>query len=298
MILTPTARESPDPKVSLGLPFLGHEHVWRLGAMTCAELCPMSTAVWDALSIGQHADLKDWTPAPEPSLVTFRGPGDPFDHALRTLMGKLEQLPRGAVIPEHETATHEARFAEALELFKHLLPSEFLGFKSLIAAVILARREGFGGASVSSRIGLIWLSPTAQWSAYTWLENLVHEYIHNCLFLEDMVYCLFPDGADRLAKADALSVSAIRQERRGYDKSFHSAFVAAGLAALYKTLGDDLRASQLVSPALICVSDLISFGKLRFTTQRGVELLEGLSRVLVELYGAQRINSERSKRAV
>jgi hypothetical protein len=82
-------------------------------------------------------------------------------------------------------------------------------------------------------MGAIWLGldPNDEISDYAAL--ILHEYVHQCLFLEDMVRSIFIGGKTDLAVPDALVTSALRRTPRGYDKSFHSAFVAVTLSRLY-----------------------------------------------------------------
>ncbi|WP_141437028.1 aKG-HExxH-type peptide beta-hydroxylase [Blastococcus aggregatus] len=99
----------------------------------------------------------------------------------------------------------------------------------LISGFFVARHPRFGGGSVSDVIGCIWLSPRRSWDVPNLAAVILHEYVHNALFLEDMVRSIFSESVPRMAEADGLTQSAILKERRGYDKAFHSAAVALEL---------------------------------------------------------------------
>jgi hypothetical protein len=85
----------------------------------------------------------------------------------------------------------------------------------------------------------------------------------------------------RLEQDDAKALSAIRRERRGYDKSYHSAFVAYGVATFYSALGDTNKAVAFIPSLLLCLEDLAA--KERFLTAHGKELLRGLIREVLSL---------------
>lgn len=50
--------------------------------------------------------------------------------------------------------------------------------------------------------------------------------------------------------------SAIRQEKRGYDKAFHAAYVATGLAPFHAKAGMSHRAYELAAYLNVSVSEL------------------------------------------
>ena len=59
-------------------------------------------------------------------------------------------------------------------------------------------------------------------------EAQYHEFIHNSLFLDDLVNSIFPD-TKVITTEDALVTSTIPKIKRPLDRSFHSAGVAIGL---------------------------------------------------------------------
>jgi len=169
-----------------------------------------------------------------------------------------------------------------LHRFANQFPKTYDTFREIITFLVLARKRKYSGGTVSSRIGLIWLAPEISWNEDTWLENIVHEYVHNCLFLEDMVTNIFVAGCDRLEREDALAFSAIRQIKRGYDKSYHSAFVSFSLIELYLTLRKDKDAASFINPLILCLQDLIKAR--RFATAHGLELLAELAERVLPLF--------------
>ena len=107
-----------------------------------------------------------------------------------------------------------------------------------------AAEKGHLGGTVSSAVGLIWLDPSkgGDWSIPFLAEQIVHEYIHTTLFIAEMVRGTYTDA---FLVPKSLVVSAIRRQKRGYDKSFHAAYVATGLVAFHAFTGSSGRASEL-----------------------------------------------------
>jgi hypothetical protein len=106
--------------------------------------------------------------------------------------------------------------------------------------------------------------------------------VHNALFIEDMVHGVLIAGSDRLAQLDAQAKSAIRQVKRGYDKSYHSAFVSFTIVEMYRALGRPDLADSFVAPLVVCLGDLVA--QRRFATPHGQELLIELVNAAVPVY--------------
>jgi HEXXH motif-containing protein len=135
----------------------------------------------------------------------------------------------------------------AKDLLSREIPNLYYLITQVIGSVAAYRIPQRDGGSVSCNIGLIWLSPRTDWTVEYCGEMLVHEFIHNSVFLEDMVRGIMPTP-ELLEQDDALSISAIRQTRRPYDKAFHSACVAAGIMYYYHAIGRDFDAQRHFAP--------------------------------------------------
>lgn len=114
--------------------------------------------------------------------------------------------------------------------WNRLFPEDFSCYSDLVRYVIYAYRDTYSGGSVSNAIGWVWLSPQADWVAHDYSENLIHEYTHNVLFLEEMVNTLFSVSASVMAQPENRVVSAIRRVPRFFDQTYHAAAVAIVLA--------------------------------------------------------------------
>ncbi|MDO7908918.1 HEXXH motif-containing putative peptide modification protein, partial [Paenibacillus sp. JX-17] len=127
--------------------------------------------------------------------------------------------------------------SKALELIKILHEDLYKLFNQLIGSIYLIKKDGFGGGSVSGLIGLIWLNPLKEWTVIDYAEALCHEFIHNSLFLDDMVNSVFPDPY-ACASDEALTTSTILKIKRPLDRSYHAANVSIGIMHLYYMLHD------------------------------------------------------------
>jgi len=144
----------------------------------------------------------------------------------------IEQLPIDWQYSKDEKEVIKSRISKAWELIRYVYPEIYLSIQTIIGSLLMAKLSTYEGGSVSSVIGAIWVSLDPLRPYEDFAEHIVHEYVHNCLFLEDMVHGIFVDGEQRLGENDAIVKSAILKIPRGYDKSFHSAFVSAVLAEM------------------------------------------------------------------
>jgi hypothetical protein len=157
-------------------------------------------------------------------------------------------------LPDHWEYVGPARqevrdkIARALNLINEQDPSTFEAINTIIGRFLMARLEHFEGGSISSLIGAIWIALDPDKPVEEFAELIVHEYVHNALFLEDMVHGVFVDGEARLGEDDALVTSAILKIPRGYDKAFHSAVVSAVLGEFQQRLGLHEKAATALEP--------------------------------------------------
>lgn len=235
-----------------------------------------SSTFWDAIGVLQYPELLGaaWREGCD-ELTWLNSEHDSVAPVVANIMGDVA-VSAIAAVPADDRGALQCAFAAALTFFEDSLPSVFDAFKALTCAVICARREGYSGGTVSTRIGAIWINPTREWTTQTWVENLLHEFIHNALFLEDMVNGVLLAGGDRLEQEDALALSAIRQIRRGYDKAYHSAHVAHALVEYYLAIGKHGRAMELLAPLMPCLDELRT--RTQFLSPHGAVLLKELTR--------------------
>ena len=195
-------------------------------------------------------------------------------YALRDLMG-LETLDPDCAYTDAERQCRQPVVRDGLRWLRRNFPETFPVFCSAVPIVILAKKDAHAGGSASSRIGLVWLAPAASWSGQDCGEHLYHEYVHQSLFLEDMVRTVFRGDSNAMSDPENMIVSAIRAgQRRRYDQSYHSAFVAAGIVE-YRARVSDITGARALLPTLWPCLDALA-RKRDFLTDNGAEQLDQL----------------------
>jgi HEXXH motif-containing protein len=154
----------------------------------------------------------------------------------RTVFSEREVAGQAYRLNSEERAHFFKTFEAAKDLLARAVPGLYHLLTQVIGSVAAYKIPERDGGSVSCCIGLIWLSPRTEWTDTHCAEMLVHEFIHNSVFLEDMVRGIMPTPS-LLEDDDALTVSAIRRTRRPYDKAFHSACVATGIMYYHASIG-------------------------------------------------------------
>ncbi|MFX3625478.1 MAG: HEXXH motif-containing putative peptide modification protein [Ectobacillus sp.] len=163
---------------------------------------------------------------------------------------------------------------KALRLIKMLQPELHFLMTQLIGTIVCFRKKGYGGGSVSSLIGAIWFNPLAKWSVVDYAEALYHEFIHNSLFLDDMVNSIFPD-TKIITTEEALVTSTILKIKRPLDRSFHSAGVAIGLMHFYHMLSDYKKILSFKEPLRITITEMND--KQKYLGEQGKEILREMN---------------------
>jgi hypothetical protein len=197
----------------------------------------------------------------------------------------VKRLPRDW---RYETGQREPilrKVASALALIGAADGETLEAINTLIGTLVMARLKGFEGGSISSVLGAIWIGLDESRPAEDFAELLVHEYVHNALFLEDMVHSVFVDGEDRLGQPDGLVTSAILKIPRGYDKAFHSAMVSVVLCELDRRMGRPKKAEGSLAPLASTLVGLRE--KDQFLTANGLDVLSELEDWAASLFAAQ-----------
>lgn len=193
--------------------------------------------------------------------------------ALRELMA-VATLPADWRLPQAQQEAMADKVAGAMMLLSDTDAELHAALNVVVGKFLLAHLDKYEGGSRTSVVGVIWigLDPAAPLADFAAL--IAHEYVHQCIFLDDMVHRIFLAGEPELAEPDALVVSALRKLPRGYDKAYHSAFVAITMETLYRAWGDP-RAGTLLSPARATIEGLLT--KPQYVSQHGYEALEQLA---------------------
>ncbi len=142
-----------------------------------------------------------------------------------------------------EQARIADRIRDAFEYIRAVDPILHDLVASMVPTIACIRREGTSG-SLSSLIGVIWLNPSDDWTVVDYAECIVHEFIHTSIFVEDLVHGVFAKPHFSVSP-DALVMSAILKYPRGFNISFHSAYVAAGLTIFLRAAEQAERAAEV-----------------------------------------------------
>lgn len=177
---------------------------------------------------------------------------------------------------ERERIVHH--IADAFAFIKAVDVNLHDAIQAMIGTIACIRREGSSG-TVSSMIGLLWLNPDPSWTIVDYAENIVHEFIHNTIFLADLIWKIFTKP-HWYAPEEGLVVSAIKKYPRGVNIAYHSAFVAIGLSIFMKKAQQHARAEELA----LGLRETISGLKEKSETFLSPYAVEALNRV--DIYGS------------
>lgn len=254
------------------------DSVDSVAAATWHELATAGQLRSQYLSALSH--LQSWTNiqwSPEGIAVTFDNPGAVADFVRREAWGQ-ERPVQDRLFPVHERAGLHDLISNGLESISAVNHDLRELIELTIGEIFLAQESGSEGGTMSSAVGLIWLNPRVDWGARKAGENIVHEWIHNMLFLADMVDPLFAVDYIGLSEESAHATSAILHRKRPFDRCYHSAAVAAGLVFFHSASGDKERADALIEPTMKTVRELQGMPELM--TKSGSDLLDEVGRFL------------------
>lgn len=209
-------------------------------------------------------------PCQDEVIITFTNP-NMLDELCRE---GLIQYDHAHLFQVHEQHIIASAIADAFVLIKAVSIDLHDAIRSMIGAIACIRREGSSG-TVSSMVGLLWLNPTPGWSILDYAENIVHEFIHNTIFLADMVEKIFTTP-HWYTPEDALVVSAIKKYPRGINISYHSVLVALGLTIFMSKANQPKRAETLAS-GLEETLDGLSQKSSRFLSDYGTKILSQIN---------------------
>ena len=171
---------------------------------------------------------------------------------LESLMRSDEMLnsPDVQPLPSAEWHTIGERFRAALQMLDDYDADVAAGCRSLLAAIVMLQKDGYVAGSFCHILGFAWFSPTAAWTPVDYAEHLLHESVHQAMFLDDMVNSLFSVLPGELASDAARVTSSIRCVPRPYDFSFHAATVSVALIQFFEHVGRRERSKALCAPLL------------------------------------------------
>ena len=180
-----SSHDATQTKREFSLSLMQPERIY-LCAETVKEFVKLTIPAQDASSTFLHAirklqsnEILQTNLSGEPELLWYEGSQSEFTPAVKNLIGNVD-IPDNAVYSEELRSLYEEKYRNALTRFKSDFSRTYNSFRSVIDFVIFARRPGYSGGTVSSRIGLIWLAPSDTWTDDEWLENILQEFICSC----------------------------------------------------------------------------------------------------------------------
>jgi hypothetical protein len=240
-----------------------------------AAASQLRTQYLSALSHLQPWSTLQWKP--DGIAITFDNPGAAADFVHREAWDR-DRPAHDRLFPSRQRAALYDLISDGLDSISAVSSDLRELIELTIGEIFLAQENGSEGGTMSSAVGLIWFNPREDWSARKAGENIVHEWIHNMLFLADMVDPLFAVDYVGLSADSAHATSAILHRKRPFDRCYHSAAVAAGLVFYHAISGDPQKADALVEPTMRTVRELQD--KPELMTPSGAELMQDVARFL------------------
>lgn len=206
------------------------------------------------------------------------------DKYLQKSLLDLEMIdPEDLVNNEHIFSSEEQketnkRIEKALRLIKFLHRDLYELIETIVGSFLILKKENFGGGSVSNILGMIWLNPQNDWNVIDCAEAIYHEFIHQSIFLDDMVNSIFPNS-NACAQDDALVTSTILKRKRPLDRSFHAAGVSLGIMHLYYLLHDKEKSYQHYDDFKQTIKELND--KTQFLDDHGIYTLQEFNKYIL-----------------
>jgi len=160
-----------------------------------------------------------------------------------------------------EEALIKDKFEQSLLLIKKVDLRLFEMVRILISDIVFVKsplKENNGGGSGTSSyvLGVIWIAPGQHWAVETYVESILHEFMHINLLLGEAVYGLYKN-TEKLDEPEALVMSAVKLIPRPLDRAFHAACVATVLSYFYHLLDQKNSIKRFLDPLPESVSGLV-----------------------------------------
>jgi len=191
---------------------------------------------------------------------------------------ELDNTDTISAVPSENCPAFAAGLREGRALLHTYEADALEALDRLVASIIVVEADGYFGGSFWHSLGTIWMSPKAYWLRSDYAENLLHETVHQSMFLHDMVHSLFAASPKSLAKPNAEVHSSIRGTKRPFDHAFHAATVSVTLTSFYDNMGDYDRATQFARGAIPTIIELQE--KSEYLTEAGGRIVHDMVETL------------------
>jgi HEXXH motif-containing protein len=123
---------------------------------------------------------------------------------------------------------------DGLDLLRSYDSDQTESVTRLVGCVFVAPVKALHSVSSGRCLGAIALNPKSSWSTLDYASTLLHEAVHQALYLSNIADRLYSRAISELAKGDAPVTSPIRRVRRPYNLALHAACVLVELLYLYQ----------------------------------------------------------------
>lgn len=147
----------------------------------------------------------------------------------------------------------------------------------LVGSCLLMKQNGITTGSSAISLGVILLNPSVTWQEINYCDAILHESIHQSIYLDDMVNGIYAKSLSDMASVEGFVTSSIRKVKRPYDRSFQSACASAILVDFYSKLGMSKKVDELNEPLRVTLGELRS--KNEFLTDLGKHILYELEAI-------------------
>lgn len=212
--------------------------------------------------------------APSPRLVF-----DPHAPGVRAhLSAFMAEAPEPALPAIADFDVWRERFSASLDLLRQFDPRYPEALAMLVHTLLFIplQRAEYGGASLGEAPGVVWIRPDPNWEPRDLAESLLHEAVHQAVFLHDMAWGYMTDEA---FADEARVFSAVRSvymsgegPLRTYCAAFHAACVAAYLIPFFVFVCRPDRAQTFSTALARSLPELL--GRTDLLTPNGRQVLE------------------------
>jgi hypothetical protein len=199
---------------------------------------------------------------------------DPFIQPTVKYFTDLVELNHENYFSQTEAKHIESNIVTSMKLIDKHYPELSTSILRLVGCFLLIKKKGMGSASSPISVGAVWLNPSETWQEIDYAEAILHESIHQSIYLDDMVNEIYAKSLDEMASVEGLVTSSIRKTKRSYDRSFQAACVLAVLVDFYSRLNMLKKVDELYQPLTVTLEELRS--KDKFLTNLGKHILNEL----------------------
>ncbi len=196
----------------------------------------------------------------------------------------LDDLGQGSVISSGNSFApsiiHEKLMC-GLVYLKDKSPDHYDLFNLVISDFIVAPSERARAGSTSSAPGCVWIADIERYQSWEVAEILVHELVHNLVFLDELVKSHY--DYELITKKENYATSSILKVLRPVDKVLHSIIVATEILLYRERIGSTKITHRVHPPTPLLIEQLEnSLQSMRILLSRKPAVLTARGRELFE----------------